>query len=660
MNARTPARLAALLLALVGSSALADDSFAGARQIFLLAYAAIEAGAPLPSAIDPTALRDYPLYPYLERARLQHALGRTQPDSSAIDEDVRAFLAEHAGEPVATDLRRAWLTSLASREQWQAFLESFDPAVADAELRCDRARAKAALDADDATRAAIELWLAPQRLPAECEPVFDWLRARGVLTDELVEQRVRALLANGQAAFARTIARDLPAPRAAPLQQWADFLEKPEPTIDAYLQDPANRRAGDAALLAGWTKLARGAPLDARERYEQVAALVGPERVDDYALALALGLAWDRRAPEALAAFAKLPSQRLDDNARAWQARAALWVRDWEQVDRSIEGMSAPQQTQSRWRYWAARAAAARDDAPRAEALYRTILPSDNYYAANAAIRLGRQPEPHPQRLAVNAGTVASLATQSGFVRSRELFLCGFRSAANAEWTAATLALDPAQRAQAAHLAAAWQWHDMSVTTAAREHVFYDYALLYPQPFDQQVQAAAKLANLDTTLLYGVIRQESLFRADVVSSAGAVGLAQVLPGTARQIAREWQQPVPAAGELLDPAVNITLGAAHLRDLLNRYGQQTIVALAGYNAGERAVERWLPTEPIDADIWTENIPYNETREYVQRVLWHSVVFGWLSSGGEERDRDAWFVQIVQIAPLATPAGAQPTI
>jgi soluble lytic murein transglycosylase len=137
-------------------------------------------------------------------------------------------------------------------------------------------------------------------------------------------------------------------------------------------------------------------------------------------------------------------------------------------------------------------------------------------------------------------------------------------------------------------------------------------------------------------------------------------LAQVLPGTARQIARAWQQPVPAAGELLDPAVNITLGAAHLRDLLNRYGQQTIVALAGYNAGERAVERWLPTEPIDADIWTENIPYNETREYVQRVLWHSVVFGWLSSGGEERDRDAWFVQIVQIAPLATPAGAQPTI
>jgi peptidoglycan lytic transglycosylase len=656
MTARTPARFTALLLALVGSSALADDPFAGARQVFLLAYAAVEAGAPLPSAIDPEALRDYPLYPYVERARLTRALARAQADSTTVDDDVRAFLAEHAGEPVSTDLRRAWLASLASRQQWQTFLASFDPAVADAGLRCDRARAKVVLDTEDATRAALDLWLAPQRLPQECEPVFDWLRARGALTDELVEQRVRALLANGQAPFARTIAHELPAARAAPLEQWADLLEKPEPTIDALLQDPASRQAGDAALLAGWTKLARSSPLAAQTRYAQIAALVGSVRSGDYALALAFGLAWDRRAPEALAAFAKLPARRLDDNARAWQARAALWAGDWEQVDRSIHGMSAAQQTQARWQYWAARTAAARNDGVRAEALYQTILPSDNYYAANAALRLGRQPEPHPQRLAVNEDVVAALAAHSGFVRARELFLCGLKSAAAAEWASATLALDDGQRTQAVHLAARWQWHDMSVTMATREHVYYDYALLYPKPYDEQVQAAAKLANLDTTLIYGVIRQESLFRTDVVSSAGAVGLAQVLPGTARQIARAWQQPVPAAAELFDPAVNITLGAAHLRDLMNRYGQQTIVALAGYNAGERAVERWLPAEPIDADIWTENIPYNETREYVQRVLWHSVVFGWLTSGGD-RERDAW---LAQIAPLAAPVDGQPAI
>ena len=82
--------------------------------------------------------------------------------------------------------------------------------------------------------------------------------------------------------------------------------------------------------------------------------------------------------------------------------------------------------------------------------------------------------------------------------------------------------LERAQRAQAVHVAARWQWHDMSVTTATREHVFYDYALLYPQPFAEQVQAAAKLVNLEAPLIYGVIRQESLFRTDIVSAAGAV------------------------------------------------------------------------------------------------------------------------------------------
>src|SRR5262249_25893222 len=177
----------------------------------------------------------------------------------------------------------------------------------------------------------------------------------------------------------------------------------------------------------------------------------------------------------------------------------------------------------------------------------------------------------------------------------------------------------------------------------------------YPLPFDKQVRAATELTKVDLPLLYGVIRQESLFRTDAASSAGALGLAQLMPSTARQVAREWQQPVPAAADLLDPAVNITLGAAPLRDLMNRFGQQTIVALAGYNAGERAVERWLPVEPVDADIWTENIPYNETRDYVQRVLWHSIVFSWLKKGGAERA--GW---LVQIAPLPSPAPGKPAI
>ena len=116
-------------------------------------------------------------------------------------------------------------------------------------------------------------------------------------------------------------------------------------------------------------------------------------------------------------------------------------------------------------------------------------------------------------------------------------------------------------------------------------------------------------------------------------------------------------PCPEQWSLFDSRVNVTLGAAHLRDLVNRFDKQTVVALAGYNAGENAADRWLPSQPIDADIWIENIPYNETRDYVQRVLWHSVVFSWLDSGRGE-NVESWLVQITPLAaqrPAAEPAG-----
>jgi soluble lytic murein transglycosylase len=476
-----------------------------------------------------------------------------------------------------------------------------------------------------------------------------------LLTDELVEQRVRALLDNDQAAFARTVISRLPAERAAPLVQWAELLERPAASIDIALSDPARaRRTDDAALLAGWTKLARTDPVGALDRFERLAAAVGPERAGSYALALALGLAWDRRAPEALELFAAVPAGKLDDYALSWAARAALWAGDWPQVERTIAAMSDAQRAEARWRYWMARAAAQRKDERRAEELYASLLPSDNYYAANAAARLKRRAEPHPEPLVANNAAITALAASPPFVRAHELYLSGLRGPAVTEWQSGFGALPDGERAPAVHLASRWKWHDVSVASATHERVFYDYSLLYPEPYDREVHAAAKLTDLEAPLIYSVIRQESLFRADAVSSAGAVGLVQLIPDTARRIARAWRQPVPSAADLFDPGVNIKLGAAHLKDLVNRFDRQLVVALAGYNAGENAADRWLPRAPLDADIWIENIPYNETRDYVQRVLWHSVVFRWLDNGRGE-NVESW---LVPVAPLAAPQPAAP--
>jgi soluble lytic murein transglycosylase len=130
-------------------------------------------------------------------------------------------------------------------------------------------------------------------------------------------------------------------------------------------------------------------------------------------------------------------------------------------------------------------------------------------------------------------------------------------------------------------------------------------------------------------LIYAIIRQESLYRADAASSAGALGLMQLLPSTAQATARRAGLPKPSRNSLLIPSVNVPLGSAYLRGLLDRADGQLPLAIAGYNAGPNAVRRWLPPAPMETDVWVENIPYNETRAYVQRVHWHSLVFEWLT-------------------------------
>lgn len=648
-----PADLRAALLCTVatiagaqpGPSAPAQhaDAYAQVREEFRLAYA--RAATPAPAA-DSDALEAYPLYPYLERARLVAALTAARGAVGEVDEAARAFLERHAYEPLAREARNAWLRSLARRKQWAAFAAQFRGS-ADPSLRCEMLNARIALD-DTAglAEAIVGEWLTGSQLPPECEAPFQWLRARAALTPELVERRVRLLLENGQASFARVIARPLPAERAAPLIAWADLLERPAAALDA-LASQESPPVETEALIAGWTRLARNDPGAALARFDGFAASVSGAAIRSrIALALALGLAWDRRA-EALDLFARVPLADLDDNALAWRARAALWARDWRTAASAIDGMSQAQRALPRWRYWAARAAAAQGDGDRARGLYESVLASDNYYAAVAAARLGRPAEPHPEPLPSDADALRALEARPGLVRAHELLRCGLPLAAAAEWSSVYAALEEPERLQAIHLAARWGWHDISVQTATRHRVFFDYELLYPQPYEREVRAAAQVANLATPLIYGVIRQESLFRADAVSTAGALGLAQLTPDTARIVARQIAHPVPRAADLFDPELNLRLGASYLRLLIDRYGGNLPVALAGYNAGPRAAARWLPAQPLDADIWIENIPFNETREYVQRVLWHSVVFGWLTTGAPQ-STSSW---LEPVGPLA---------
>lgn len=628
----------------------ASDAFKNTREAFKEAYADV-ATAPLDEQPkDSEALRTYPLYSYLQAARIKRALAATPNELSVADQQAETFLKYYEREPVGRDMRSAWLASLALRQQWQPFLQHYRDEWANDSLRCHSYTARIELGrTEDLALDIARQWLTPSSLP-DCERAFEWLRNEKALTDALIEQRVRRALENNNASFAKQIAALLPAEKSAPLQRWAALIENPQRQIDALIASPL-QEVEPKALLAGWTRLARIDRDGALRRYENLvrARDLTEESASPYALALALTLSWDRR-PQALTYFKRVLPKDFDELAREWQTRAALWAGDWKLVANTIASMSDQQRALARWRYWAARAAEKNGDPKLARQLYESVLIDDNFYSIMAAARLDQPLAPHPEKLALDQAQVERMEQLPPMVRARELLLSDMRGPAASEWAFGFDQLMDSARAQAIHLAARWGWYDQAIATASQQRVFNDYALLYPQPYDAEVLSAAKLTGLPPQLIYSVMRQESLYRRDAVSSAGARGLLQMLPETARRTAAKWQRPRPSADDLFNPVINVHLGAANLRTLLNKFGGQTLVALAGYNAGPNAAARWMPPESLDPDIWVENIPYNETRNYVQRISWHSVVFSWLKSG-EPQKVDGW---LSRIAPLSETA------
>lgn len=654
MKSYLPALALALAPALLplgcASAAAGGDSFKNTREAFKQAYARVGTAPLADPANDSEALRTYPLYSYLQAARIKRLLAETTSALGVADQRAETFLSYYEHDPVGRDMRAAWLTSLAQRQQWPTFLQHYRDESADDSLRCHSFTARVELErTEELSLDVARQWLTPSSLP-DCERAFEWLRNEKALTPELIEQRVRRALETNNAGFAKQVAVALPAERSAPLLRWAALIESPQKQIDALIASPT-QEVDPRALLAGWTRLARIDRDGALRRYEDFVRARGltEQTASPYALALALALSWDRR-PEALAYFNRVQPTDFDDAAREWQARAALWARDWKLAANTIASMSDQQRDLARWRYWAARAAEHNGEPKLARQMYESVLIDDNFYSIMAAARLDRPITPHPEKLVVDRQQLERMEQLPAMRRARELLLSDLRGPAATEWSFAFEQLMDTARAQAIHLAARWGWYDQAIATASQQRVFNDYGLLYPQPYDSEVLSAAKLTGLAPQLIYGVMRQESLYRRDAVSSAGARGLLQMLPETARRTATKWQRPRPSADDLFNPVINVQLGAANLRSLVDRFGGQTLVALAGYNAGPNAAARWMPAESLDPDIWVENIPYNETRTYVQRILWHKVVFSWLESG-KPQQVDAWLTRIAPIGESA---------
>jgi soluble lytic murein transglycosylase len=342
-----------------------------------------------------------------------------------------------------------------------------------------------------------------------------------------------------------------------------------------------------------------------------------------------------------------LPLEAQDEEVMRWRARVSLRAERWTDLLNDIAMMTTGERDSEQWQYWRGIALARSGRGPGAAAVLEPLAAERTYYGFLAADELEVPYALSDEALEADEALLGVMSRRLDLQRARELFLVGLDSRGRSEWDEAIAGLSDREKIQAAVLAHRWGWHSRAIATAASAGHYDDLALRYPLPFRQSFEQYASAASITTTWALGIARSESLFMRDVRSRAGAIGLMQLMPATGRQVAREIKLPYTGLDTLTDPNHNIRLGTSYLGSMAARYDGNHVLATAAYNAGPHRVDRWLPrASVIDARIWIENIPFNETREYVRRVLAAETIFHWRMTGEVRRLSDT----LPQVQPL----------
>jgi soluble lytic murein transglycosylase len=250
------------------------------------------------------------------------------------------------------------------------------------------------------------------------------------------------------------------------------------------------------------------------------------------------------------------------------------------------------------------------------------------YYGFLAADRLNRPYSICPVEPTVTRQAIADLRMRPDISRALELRAAGLQSWAQSEWALATSRLDTEGLRSAAALAREESWHDRVIFSLgdSGDRQYYDWR--FPLLWEQQVSAESAFNQIDPSWVHGVMRSESALSESARSSAGALGLMQITPATARRLSRKHGMPYKGTSQLREADLNIRFGTRFMRELLDRYDQNPVLVSGAYNAGPEAVDRWLGSRPRgEADAWIETIPYYETRDYIPRVLAFTAIYDW---------------------------------
>ena len=566
-------------------------------------------------------IEDYPVQPYLVYDALKRHISR------ASNENVIKFLERYEDYPFSYHLRAKWLSTLAKRGDWQNYLTYFDNRNS-TRLQCLAFQGRLKLGRLENINEDIKsIWLRGYSQPSECDIAFEYFLKTSDDAVPAIWLRIEKAFQARRPNLARFLSKKLDKQDRDTVDLWSRAHRRPEQTLRklARAEDALMTRTIIAHAI---DRLARKDSLKARDVWADISKKFefNQQQRNHLKQRIALSAAYQHE-PEAQNLLIQLPPELKNDQAYLWLARIQLRNQDWPGLSTTIDQMPPHLQKESEWQYWLARSLEFQGFATRADDMMQLVAGKGNYYGFLASDRVDQAYSIKQENVvAVDFDEETWLASNPHMLRARELFFLDRLVDAKREWFQALRKLETPQVKQAAILASSWNWHDSAIKTVAKTSHRRDYSLRFPMPYQKQVMNHATSRALDPSIIYGVMRRESLFDPFAKSRVGALGLMQLMPSTAKNVANSLGMKKLNQSDILKVDNNINLGTKYFRTVMNRFDNNVSLAAAAYNAGPGNVRKWLPRESgMPADLWVETVPFNETRNYVQAVLAYATVF-----------------------------------
>jgi soluble lytic murein transglycosylase len=304
-----------------------------------------------------------------------------------------------------------------------------------------------------------------------------------------------------------------------------------------------------------------------------------------------------------------------------------LRARDWSEVLASVNAMSDQQQRDSAWQYWKARALQASDRAIEAREIFAPLSVNIDFYGQLASAELTDSPVLSEATLIYKPDKQAITRMQAvpGIQRTLSLYRMGMRSEALEEWRWALRNFNDRDLLTAAEIARRNEMYDRAIGAADRTVYIHDFSLRYLAPYRSELQEHIREQGLDEAWVYGLMRQESRFATGAKSDVGASGLMQVMPSTARWVAQKLGLKSYRNALIHQLDINLRIGTYYMKTVLAQSESSPVLASASYNAGPMRALQWRGDIPLEGAIYTESIPFSETRDYVKKVMSNTVYY-----------------------------------